>query len=135
VTHALEEATAPSHFVHWGYATWSLVAYRAGDWKRAAEVAEKAMTEDFTWHDAQALFVSAMANHRVGERETARKLLDRARSGCQSELPMQADGAIDVASQVPRFETYYDLIIIELLRREAEALFVADDPPRPDLGQ
>ena len=127
-TRQLEEGTAPKGYIPWGYASWAIVAYRAGDWPKAAEIAQKAIDADpnnrLTCMDG--LFVGALANHRLGNREESLRLLKQANEMFDADFSKNADGSLDVAEVARSSTSWYDALVVEILRKEAVALIGRD---------
>jgi tetratricopeptide (TPR) repeat protein len=128
-TKPLEDGTSPTGFIPWGYATWSIVAYRSGDWHKAAETAKQAITADpnnrLTHMDG--LFVGALANHRLGNREESLRLLKQANEMSDADLPRNPDGSLDAAQIARGIVSWYDALVVEILRKEANALIAPGD--------
>jgi tetratricopeptide (TPR) repeat protein len=58
--------------------TLGVALYRAGDFTKATEVPEKSLAAEYGQFDAFDLFFLAMAHHRLGHQDEARRCFDRA---------------------------------------------------------
>lgn len=99
----------------WMLHVLGLAYYRAGDFQRAIETLEQ--SNALPWDDpAPALnsLVLAMAHQRLGNTDEARRWLQKAQRAIQLARPKVPNGASDFFAP--------DVIAVELLRREAEAL-------------
>jgi tetratricopeptide (TPR) repeat protein len=127
-TSQLENRTAPTGYIPWGYASWAIVAYRAGEWHKAVEMAKKAIdanpSNPLTCMDS--LFVGALANHRLGNREESLRLLKQGAEMFDANFPKTPQGSLDMVQFLRTNTSLYDALIVEILRQEAIALIGPD---------
>jgi hypothetical protein len=108
LTMSLDETSVPDWLPPWFWSTRALLAYRSGDAKSAVENVTKSEQYQPTDHcHALNLPVLAMAEHELKHPDEARKALDEA--GQLIERLQSSD------------RTHHDLLIAEILFREAEA--------------
>ncbi|MBS0267001.1 MAG: hypothetical protein JSS02_34060 [Planctomycetes bacterium] len=114
----LDDGTAPDWFLPWGWSTRALWAYRRGDAELAVTFVTKSEeSQPGVLSHAENLAVMALAQHQLQHPADARRALDEA------------------AQLIPRLqsdETHngnHDLLIAEILFREAEALINAPRKP------
>ena len=125
VSKQLDDGSAPRGLVAWANAARALVAYRQGDWDRAAEWADYAALDQFATQPARAmaLLVSALANYRRGNTQAAKDKLAQADDiRTREPFPRLPDGTIDQRLLVLEGPGWYDWLNVELLRREVAAL-------------
>ncbi len=110
LTAALDSGSHPESFAPWGWGTRVLLAYRLGDADSA--VAYFAKSEEHNPHGflrAMTLSILALAQHELQEFDKARKSLE------------EASQVIARLKEDPNNKGHYDLMIAEILFREAEA--------------
>ncbi len=108
---ATREPTHPA--TPWFLLARALTAYRAGRDAEAAAWLEKVLaTEGRGYVRTAGHFLLALAQHRVGRTEDARKTLARAREMMAHDMPSLEKSGDD----------WHDWMVCDLLRREAEAL-------------
>lgn len=120
----LIEQSVTGNEKHWAY-YWFLMSkgigeYRAGrfaeavDWLRKGEAGQREPVPR-----AQARLFLAMAYHKLGRRDEARRTLDEAIRIMDTQLPKETDGDIG--------EVLVDWVFCQVARREAEALIEGKD--------
>ncbi|MGA9924558.1 MAG: tetratricopeptide repeat protein, partial [Isosphaeraceae bacterium] len=87
---------APGHQVYLN--TRGVVLYRAGQYAEAVTTLEKSLKAGQGQFDGFDLFFQAMAHHRLGHREEARRCLDRAIEWMGHPGPLAADQAKELAA-------------------------------------
>lgn len=109
LTDALESGNHPEGFPPWGWASRALLAYRNGDAESAVKyVAKSEENKPKEFAHAMNLAVLALAQHELGHTDEARTTL------------------AEIAQLMPRFKEdpklndYHDLLIAEILFREAD---------------
>jgi tetratricopeptide (TPR) repeat protein len=110
----LEAGAEPAYLRPFAWTTRALLAYRSGD--SASAVKFVAKSRELNPRDnieAQALAVLAMAQHQLKHPEEARRALDEA---AQLATRLEAD---------PNHKTQHDVLIAQILLREAQALINA----------
>jgi len=114
-----------AHWAHWARA---LVSHSAGDYGSAVEHARFARERDATntpltsYLQVGSRLIEAIAQRKLGKQDQAEQLLKEAETMVSNDLP-----EIDQSNPDGQF---HDLVICELLRRGARALFKSDDLPR-----
>jgi len=78
---AVDQATeaGESGYLPWFYGSYGMALYRAGEYGKAAEWLEKSATDESPFISSLALAFHAMAEHHLGNAETARESLEAAR--------------------------------------------------------
>jgi S1-C subfamily serine protease/HEAT repeat protein len=96
--------------------------YRAGQYDKAVQQCQESMKADPRWANVLNGFVLAMAHQRLGHAEESRQWLDKsARWMTQASQARPKETPVDLP--VP---SWCDRLELQLLRREADALFRAD---------
>jgi WD40 repeat protein/serine/threonine protein kinase/tetratricopeptide (TPR) repeat protein len=117
---ALDEGTAPVGFRPWGWACRALLAYRSGDADSAVKyVTESEKSKPGGPTHGMSLAVLALAKHQL-------------------KLPLEAQKALKEASQViaslqevPDQRIHHDVMIAEILVREARAIINGETQQKP----
>ena len=115
---SLDDGTVPDGFPLWGWGTRALLAYRRGDAESAVKYVAK--SEEFKPIDVAHAFnlaVLAMAQHQLGKADEAKTALEVA-----SQL-------ISRLEEDPNQKGGHDLLIAQILQREAEALINGKTAP------
>lgn len=118
---SLDATTAPAYLPPWFWATRALLAYRSGDAESA--VAHVTLSEQYKPNEpahALNLSVLAMAQSELKHADEARIALDEA---AQLITRLQAGD-----------RNHHDVLIAEILFREAESLLADDATPSPENG-
>jgi hypothetical protein len=114
----LDDRTAPDWFLPWGWTTRALWAYRNGNAGLAVKSASASETNQLNaLTHAENLAVLAMAHHQLQHSAEAQRALDEA---AQFLPRLQADEGL---------KGQHDLLIAQILFREAEALISGQKKP------
>ncbi|MGH7138306.1 MAG: hypothetical protein ACREHD_21360, partial [Pirellulales bacterium] len=119
-TASLDQGTAPDWLPVWAWGTRALLAYRSGDAESAVKYAAK--SEELKRTDfahALNLAVLALAQHQLKHSDEACRALEEA---VQVTDRLQADA---------NNKGNHDLLIAQILLREAEALMNGQPPSKP----
>jgi serine/threonine protein kinase/WD40 repeat protein/tetratricopeptide (TPR) repeat protein len=107
----IDEGTLPKTFLPWAWGTRALVEYRSGDYEAASKsVAKSEELNPSSLAHAFNLALRALAQHQLGQHDTARQTRDECALAIQ-RLQAMGDTRID-----------HDFLIAEILLREAEAV-------------
>ncbi len=120
LTKPLDEGNAPKGIPPWGWATRALLAYRSGDVESAVKFVTR--SEELTPPDfahAMNLAVLALAQHQLQHPDEARKALEEA---SQLVIHLKDDS---------KNKGHHDLLIAQILLREAEAKITGKAEPTP----
>lgn len=113
---------------HWAHMARALVCRCVDDWKSAVEHAQTAREKDglnaapTSYIQVGTRLIEAIASHKLGKTDDAKRLLAEAEELFLNELP-------DIEQSNPDGQ-FHDLVICKLLEREAIQLIKRDDGPR-----
>ncbi len=112
--------------LHWRLNAAALARYRAGHWDGAEEAAARAVTlareAPHPVNEAASSLVLALARHRLGETDAARRALDEG-AGLVAEHWPEPDRGLG--------DSWHDILITHLLLREARAIIEGWPPETP----
>ena len=118
---AVQAETTP-YYLH----TLGLAQYRAGNFDKAIEQLDKSIAGNWSGNAANWL-VLAMAHHRLGHADEARRWFDKAVQWIDAaDLEAPKDSVVGLRSLHP-----HDALACLVLRREAETLLRLQPPPAP----
>jgi serine/threonine protein kinase/tetratricopeptide (TPR) repeat protein len=119
---SLEEGRSGPVLLSWFAACRGLAAYRAGDFQQAERWAVRSVEKAQGSLSAPlALLVRALAEHQLGRQDKAQRSFAEASAMIPGELRMLGTNEYVGTLPVNAYAVYADLLIAEVLRREAEA--------------
>jgi len=119
---SLNDGTFPKEFRSWGWSSRALLAYRSGDAESAIKhITQSEQLKPMDWAHAMNLAVLAPAQHQLKHPDEARAALDEALQ------------VIERLQTVDR--NHSDLLIAQILFREAEALINGKEEPQEPSGK
>ena len=130
VSKDIDNKALTPYLAAWGNTARAHAAYRQGRFSEAAQWADSAAQETAA-NDrtrAQGSLISAVAHHRLGDSKVAQQRLVSALEFRDKEpWPKFPDGSLNDRLLVTEFTAWYDVLAIDVLRREAVAL-IGDVP-------
>jgi tetratricopeptide (TPR) repeat protein len=125
---AVDRGEIPAGLLPWTNASLALAAYRAGDYPKAARLADKAPEGNWPECRALTLLVRALAEHHLHRQAEARRSFAEASTILPPEVRALGTPDNNHKQPVNSLNVGHDRLIAEVLRREAEGLLFPNLP-------